>query len=235
MTAIHASAGARFVRYSPQVNIVYEGNSLMAGLGATGGQTLPVQMANAAPLTGAGTVSTNLAVSGSTWSDMTTRAGGVDAAWAAGKTNILVLWEHLNSICAGGLTAAQSASAMATYIAARRAVHPWIVVSLTMLPCEGYSGVMTNQTLRDQYNSIMTACDNLIRANPTAYGVDALVDVRQAGSVFAIPAYLPANFDATGAIWNEAAGSRVHLNNAGYGLVAPMVNAVLTKLRRRPH
>lgn len=223
------------MRYSPQVNIVWEGNSLVSGVGSTGGQTLPLQSSSNAPIANTGTGITNLSVSGSTWAAMEARASGVNAAWVNGKTNILVLWEHVNSICAGGLTAQQSANAMRDYIAARRAVHPWIVVGLTMIPCEGYIGVMTTQALRDQYNSIMTTCDNLVRADPAAYGLDALVDVRQTGSVFAIPAFLPANFDATGAIWSEAAGSRVHLNNAGYGLVAQMVNAALTKRRLRPH
>lgn len=224
-------AGRPRLTFDSNVNVVWDGNSLVYGKGSTGGQTLPVQTAGKAPMSGSGASSSAYAANGHKWSDMEAGASQVDTAWASGKTNVLIFWEHINSIWVGGLTAAQSIEQMRQYIANRRAAHPWIVVTLTCLPAEGYDTEWTQAT-RDAVNASLDAVNATLRADRTALGIDALIDVRRPGSVFNISSYTAADFNSTGAVWMETVGTRLHLNNTGYGLVADMVAEALGGLRR---
>ena len=220
------------VAFNSDVNIVWDGNSLVFGKGSTGGQTLPVQTAALAPVVGSGATTSAFATSGHNWSDMEAGAAQVDGAWVAGKINILIFWEHINSIFVGGLTAEQSIEQMRQYITNRRALHPWIVMTLTCLPAEGY-GTAWTQATRNAVNAKLDAVNATMRADRAVLGIDSLIDVRKQGSVFNINSYTTADFDSTGAVWLESAGTRLHLNNAGYGLIAAMVSDGLKNLRKR--
>lgn len=71
----------------------------------------------------------------------------------------------------------------------------------------------------------------MLRANYRALGIDALVDVRQLGSSFQLPDYTDASFAAL-PHWYEGS-FRVHLNDAGYAVVAQMVAPVMRRLPLR--
>lgn len=115
------------LKFDSNLNLVFDGNSLIAGVG---GQDIPRITAKTAPLsvashpvsqsydatllvnnaayikrqTDKGIIVLNLAVSGQTWQNMDGLGGSgqtsadVDGAWVSGKTNVLVLWEGTNSI-----------------------------------------------------------------------------------------------------------------------------------------
>lgn len=212
------------------VNIVWDGNSLVYGKGSSGGQTLPVQTSALAPVAGSGAATSSFATNGHKWSDMDAGATQVDGAWVAGKTNILIFWEHINSIWVGGLTPDQSIEQMRQYIANRRALNPWIVLTLTCLPVEGYEATWSQLT-RDAVNAKLDAVNAAMRSSRALMGLDALVDVRKQGSIFNISSYTTAEFDSTGAVWMEPSGTRLHLNNTGYGLIAGMVADALFSVR----
>lgn len=218
------------VNFSANTNVVWHGNSLVAGNGASGGQTLPVQVAARAPMAGSGAATSNFGVNGQNLDGMlSTAPGTVDAAWVSGKTNVLIMWEVTNSVFGTLKTASQTQTLITNYVAARKAAHPWSVLYLTTIPrCAG--GNVTDQTSRDNLNGIMTTVDAYVRANYKSMGIDAVCDVRQAGSPFAFTDYLPATFDAIQSLWSEGSGAQIHLNNAGYGVVAGYVASALRRL-----
>ena len=227
-----AQLGRPRVSFSSATNVVWHGNSLVAGVGSTGGQTLPVQVAALAPMAGSGASTVNGGVNGQDWGGMqSTAASVVDAAWVSGKINVLLLWETTNSVFGYLKTASQTQTLIADYVAARKAVHPWTVLHLTTIPRAG-GGNVTDQTARDNLNAVMASVDTYVKANYRGMGIDAVCDVRQAGSPFAFANYLPATFDAIGSLWSEGTGAQIHLSNAGYAVVAGYVAEAMRRLPR---
>lgn len=230
---------APWLRFGPNVNIVCDGNSLMYGQGASyvGGvrQNAIVQASQLPPLAGTGTLIPSVAISGQTWAQMASAASDVDGAWVDGKTNVLLLWETTNAICSqySNQTPAQCLNAIRNYVTARRAARPWIIACLTTIPRE-YGFAVNDQATRDAKNADMLTVDAALKANPGSYGLDRVIDARRAGSPFAFSSFTGADFDAAGNIWQEAAGQRVHLNDAGYAIVAAMIATDLRRLPRRP-
>jgi lysophospholipase L1-like esterase len=212
-------------------NVVVDGNSLVYGQGSTGGNNMPAQLAAMSPLSGNVAV-TNLGISGQNLSQMRTNCADVDAAYVAGKQNVLVVWEGTNSLNYGG-SVAQAYSDTSLYCAERLALNPWIIVLMTTLP--RYNQGAT-QSATDDYNAKLASYNAQILAGYKSMRAKAIVDVRQTGSPFAFSDYQFATFDqpATSGLW--AAGEtlqRIHLSNAGYGVIAQMVANVLKRLPRR--
>lgn len=232
MPAHLALRSGGFLRFSSSVNVVWDGNSLVFGVGSSGGQKLPTQVAALAPMAGSGAAVFNAGVSGQTWANMISGASDVDGQWSAGKTNVLVLWETTNAVCNTSKTSAQVQSEIATYIAARRAAHPWVIVGLTTIPREA-AGTITDQTTRTAQNLVMADVDSAMIAG--AMDFDRIVNVRQAGGPFNFAGYETIDFDSSGAVWNESSGGRIHLNNAGYAVVAGYTADVLRTLPRITH
>ena len=210
---------------SSTVKVVFDGNSLVQGVGAT---STPLPTAFAAQVPGLASV-TNLGGSGRTWRQMNGLDGGssaaVDAAFDASKTNVLFAWETTNSVFNAGRTAAQTIQDAADYIAARRAAHPgWRIVLLTSIPRQ--PGLTQNQA--------MAAVDAAFLANYRAMGDDAVVNVRRPGSYFNFADYSDATFanDPSG-YWFEAAGGRVHLRDPAYLLIAGWCREAFKRLRAR--
>jgi hypothetical protein len=219
------------VRHAGGSNTVWDGNSLFAGVGASSGANrVPEKTGSLAPLAGTGSTVVNLGVSGQTWRQMdgldSGNAADVDAAWVAGKTNILIVWETTNAVFNAGRTGIQAAQDEAQYIADRKAVHPWKVVALTTIPRQNADA----QATLDAKNAELVAADNYMRRNYRSMGIDVLVDLRAPGSPFAFANYLPTTWDAQAGLWNEASGGRVHLSDAGYLIVAQMVASGLRRI-----
>lgn len=224
------------LRYSSSVNIVFDGNSLVYGDGAT--VPLPQVVAGRAPISGSGAAMTNLGIDGQTWRQMDGLDGGssadVDGAYAPGKTNILIAWETTNAVCNTHRSATETIGDLTSYIANRKAVHPdWHIVLMTTLPRQAGSQLGTDQASIDTANATLNAVDDHLRAHYRALGAQALVDVRAPGSPFRFTSYTPADFDATATYWSEASGSRIHLNDTGYLLVASMIALTLRRLSAR--
>jgi len=217
-------------------NIVFDGNSLVAGTGSTGGKTLPVQTAKLRPVNGTLTL-TNLGIGGQTLRMMngldTGSSADVDAAWVSGRVNVLVVWEATNSITVTTRTAAQSLQDLADYIAARQAVHTWDkVVVIGTIP-RYQTG--TSWASVDDINAQLDSFNASLVASPATYGATAYVDVRPVGGPFALPDYALATFERTETLplWatTDTVGWRIHLSDAGYayvaGLVAPKLQQVI--------
>lgn len=213
-------------RNSSLINVVCDGNSLTQGVGG-GSNPYPSQLACMSPLNGLITV-TNVGVSGNTTQQMTT-AARPDPYWVAGKTNVLIVWEGTNSILPGGgnRTPAQAASDMQAYLSARLALHPWLVVLINCLPRQA-----STESASFPLNNNLNSYNSLLAANYKSWGAKVLVDVRQAGSPFAMTDYTDAAFTTafgTG-LWASSDTPHVHLSGYGYNKIAQMVAAGLKQL-----
>lgn len=205
---------------SSDMNVVFDGNSLVFGIGATVGTLATRTMANA-PMAGSGASSSNVAISSQTWRSMNGLDGGstadVDGAWQADKYNVLVAWESTNTIN-GGRSPAQCLQDCADYIAARQAVHPWRVVLLTTIP---------RYTFED---ADLQSWNVLIKKTYRQIGADVLVDARVGRLNF--DGTTAAGFQATQDLWNEVS-AWIHLNDSGYQMVSEWITAGLRRLPAR--
>lgn len=188
---------------------IFDGNSLTAGSGSTGGQTYPVQTA---ALLGSGWDTVNVGVGGQSTAGMNTRAGQfVDAAenaWRSGE--IVVGWEGTNDLFLGA-TPATSISRLTTYYSGRKA-EGYRVVVMTVLPRSSVGVSGTFEADRQTINASL-------RANWPTYA-DALVDV-------AADPRIGDQGDETDTTYYA---DLTHLNNTGYGVVASLVAPVLKAL-----
>ncbi|QJE03052.1 SGNH/GDSL hydrolase family protein [Massilia forsythiae] len=217
-------SSSAFQRYSGAgVNVVFDGNSLVAGFQASSqAKSTPSQMAALPPLSGAVSV-TNIGVSGQTINQMRGRGSQyADGAYVAGKKNILLAWEGTNTVCNNGSakTGLAAAADMASYVKERLAAHPdWVIVMMTTLPRFGIEA----WSIPDG-NAQLQAYDDYLRANWRAMGCKGLVDVRARGV-----------FTYTGptmsAVMSPYMAETIHCNDLGYGLIAQYC---ATGLRRLP-
>jgi hypothetical protein len=189
-----------------------------------------------------GCLLTNLGISGQTWRKMDGLDGyssaDVDGAFVAGSYNILWAWEGTNSIVAGGRTGMQAISDATTYIANRRAAHPWNKIVGGTVPPRMDS--TTDQPTVDNFNQQIDIYNAYLLANYKSMGFDAVFDVRQAGSPFNLPDYQIATFNANAAqpnspYWSaDANGLHIHLSNAGNDYVIRQCLApLIRRLTRR--
>jgi len=215
-------------------NYVMDGNSLVAGAGSTAGLTLTTQAAKLSPLNGT-TPIINLGVGGQTARMMNGFDGGssadIDAAFVAGRKNILLLWEGTNSIVINR-TAAQALQDMSDYIAARRLANAWDkVVVIGTIPRYQTGAYWADI---DVLNAHLVTFNESLSASPTTYGADAYVDVRASGSPFALPDYSLATFERTETLpmWatTDTVGWRIHLSNAGYAYIAQCLSSKLKQI-----
>lgn len=232
--------------FDSTLNIVFDGNSLVAGQG--GAQNIPRCMAMTAPIATSTSVGflpaptvvsspptiyqsskgvrlTNLGVNGQTWRQMNGLDVGssadVDGAFDATKTNILLAWEWTNAICNTKRTVAQVIQDATDYATARRAAHPWAkIFTGTALPRMDSS---TDQALVDSENALLDQVNTYLRTNYAAMGFDGIFDVRQAGTYYDMQGdYTIAHFNTMASdpntYWasNDTSGQHIHQNSNGY-------------------
>lgn len=217
------------MKFDADTNIICDGNSLTAGVG---GFAWPNGLKTREGFTTC-TIA-QFAVSGQTTLQMSSNAADIDGAWKDGKRNVLVVWEGTNSICNANpfRSAALAAGDMQAYIAARLALHPWIVLVGTCLPRQTAMG----QTQTTDQNTILDAYNALVRANYRAWGAKGLFDVRQAGSAFNVSDYQMASFetmaDSTGYWASGETNNHIHLSSPGYHHLID--NFIVPALKRLP-
>jgi hypothetical protein len=215
--------GARRLKMSSTVNIVWDGNSLVAGAGADNTTRCSAQVANLPPVAGSGAATANIGVSGQTWRQMNGLDSGlttdVESAWISGKKNVLICWETRNSIFTGR-TWQQAVQDGIDYIAARRLSKVWhSVILINCLPSYALDG---KAEALDSANAYMAA-------NFRAMGADILIDVQTPGSPFRFTGNSMLPFQLTQSLWAETS-NWTHLNAAGYAIVAGLVAGALRRL-----
>lgn len=211
-------------------NIVFDGNSLVAGVGASGPSGYLYNQVENMPFLN-GTPVQSFAVGGQTTADMRSRGWLVDAAYVAGKRNILIAWEGTNSIYnSGGMPARQAADDMALYLSDRRAAHSdWTVILLTTIARQPAGPWGTTNAA----NAVLLAYDDILLAEFRTLGADYLVHVRKAGSPFAIADFTSSTFENAPYISYEAPGevtAHIHLNDLGYSVVAGLIGQRLRRI-----
>lgn len=206
------------------VNIVLCGNSLFQDDGSS---NLITQLSDAYPIVGRGVTFTNLSANAATWQIMTaTQAANAKAAFNGAKKNILLTWETTNTILAGGTASTNLTDATAFFTAVKSGTAWDAILTAETIPREGG---WANQAARDTGNALMKTADSTLQAACAGLGV-TWVPLR-AGTVLDMATYVsPGDFDATGAIWQEAAGSRIHLNAFGDYIALPKWQAPLLQL-----
>lgn len=154
----------------------------------------------------------DLAVDGQQLPAMTTNAPStIDPKYSAARAkNIVIVWGGTNDIKLGGVTGATAYSRLQTYCAARRSAG-WKVVVLTLLPRE--AGASGFETERQSFNTS-------VRTNWATFA-DALADVGNDATIG------PNNADASTTYYQT---DRIHLTEAGYRIVAPLVKTALLTL-----
>lgn len=131
-------------------------------------------------LAGTGATVVSTAIGGQSWYDMAANASDVEAAYAAGKVNVLIAGETTNACVHGGggpiRTGAGAWADAAAYFAARKAAHPDIRTIVCGTPPIG--GGYGSPAINLEY----IAFDSLARAGHRAAGIDLFVDFRTAAT-----------------------------------------------------
>lgn len=187
-------------------NVVCDGNSLTAGVGATGGQSYPTQLL--ALIGGNARYRLlNKGVSGQTTPQMTADAAtDIDPQARDFLQPFCVAWEITNDIVVNGANGTTAYNNFVTYCTGRQAAG-FTVIALTVLDRVDFTS-----TMRGYRNDANTS----LRANWATFS-SALVDV----------AAIPELSDYTNTTYFT---DGVHLTNAGYALVADAVYDALVSL-----
>lgn len=203
------------------------GNSLMAGVGGT---PPSVYLPGQSPVSIGPSPVANVSVSSATAADLLGSVSAVTAAYVAGRTNVLIVWEITNSVQTGR-TAQQAVDDLFALAAACKAQRPWKVAVATAIPRYQWLdavGGPVSDAKSAALNAVLDSANSLLRAQFRANGCDLLLEMRRAGSPFALAAYNSANFaavqDASGNfLYLNESGSYVHLINFGYLEVAKVM------------
>jgi hypothetical protein len=204
-------------RFDNNTKIIWDGNSLFAGIGASSGAfNTPTQAMALHPFNQVSS-SVNLAISGQTWRQMNGLDGGssadVDAAYDPTKKNILICWEGTNAIYNVGRTGIQAAQDAGDYIAARKTLFPdLLIVVLTTIPRRGNTTLCNYLLEHDQY----------LKDNRQRLGIDLIIDIRQEIPLINFLGDSDPPFSATQSLWAESS-FWIHFNDYGYSLVSKAI------------
>jgi len=206
------------LKWDSSTNVVVDGNSITV-------YGFPLLLYGQEPVSTSGASTHECGVGGQTWRNMDGLDGGssadVDAAYVAGKRNVLVAWETTNQ-AAGGGTAQSIADSCAQYIANRRALHPdWIVMVLTSLPRYSTGNPALTQRLID--------VDDIMRRAWRSMGIDYLFDTRRMVPTLGFSGFSAADFQATQSYWNETS-DWLHPTMDGHALITRQVASALRAL-----
>lgn len=216
-----------------------DGNSL--AFLDSGNGTMIYRASLKSPLLGSRTTITNVSIDGQTTAQMTSNHADMDAAFNAAKTyNIAVVWEGTNSIAdyiqnQGFTVSAAVLAAVAdlqAYISAIKTAKAWSkIVVMNTIPRQG--GQPDGATLTN-LNTALVNYNAYIAANMALLGIDAICDLRQAGSPWAaLTTYTTAGFLAWQTTYNlffDASPNYIHNNDAGNEVAAGYLCATLSTL-----
>ncbi|HEX9105681.1 MAG TPA: SGNH/GDSL hydrolase family protein, partial [Longimicrobiales bacterium] len=189
--------------------VVFDGDSLTLGTGATGGQTYPAQTS---ALLG-GWPGVNLGVSGQRTDQMLADVvTDVDGRYSAGLANYLAAWCGTNDLYQS-VAADLALKYLAQYCSGRLA-RGYRVAVATLTPCSSIGTPAGFEAARQALNT------NL-RANWRAFA-DGLIDLGANATIG------PAGAELNPTYYQ---GDKIHMTNAGYGIVAGLAKTALLGLR----
>jgi lysophospholipase L1-like esterase len=194
--------------------MVFDGNSLTAGQGSTGGLTYPAQLITLLGGLGiTGIYSQNLGVGGQTTENMASDASTqVDTLINSSVSNILFAWEIGNDIYFNGdVSAAQTA--FQNYCTARRSAGWDKIIVIGLTPRNQSTSFGDDITA---FNTKLQSADTWLKANYGTFA-DAFVDIRADSRL---------SDYTNGAYYVDG----IHYTNAGYGVVAELAKNQLLLL-----
>jgi len=211
-------------------NIVFDGNSLVAGAGAST-QYLANKVHSFPILSSSGLSVKSFGIGSQTFANMSSNHSDIDSSFVSGRRNILICWEGTNSIYFGR-TGDQAASDGADYVNSVKSLNPsWEVYVLTTIPRRQ---IRNNGDSIEIFNFILEDYDSQIRSNWRSLGFNGFIDLREKGSPFRFTGYSTsdfANIDAYLASGEKSTNAfSVHLNASGYDLVAKFIEQKLRSI-----
>lgn len=207
-----------------QSKIIWDGDSLPSTHGTSAATRIPALVQGQL---GAGALSM-VAIGGQTIQDMIDSPADVDGAFDATKQfNVLFTFAGTNGMVDGPTVQAQR---MRTYLAARKAAHPELLIVLGgLIPRYEASAISINQR-----NDWMVEYNRLAASSWRTWGADAYVDLRPKGGRFDLPDWSWASFERpeTQPIWSSADAEDVdtHLADFGHAYIAPFFTAGARRL-----
>lgn len=203
-------------------NLVFDGNSLLAGAATTVPDRIGEKLLALAPINGAMTY-TNVAVNGRTFMGMLSAVANVHAAFVAGKQNLLFILEGVNTANAG-YDGPGIVTHCKNYVAAVKATHPGWRIFILIAPAfkdDANRPISPGNTAIDYYN-------DYVRSNYKRLGVEGFVETRPAGGPLAyVPPYVytESTFVKSGHYQDD-----LHLNGAGNAIVAQYIADMLPSI-----
>jgi len=160
------------------LNIVFDGDSLTFGTGATGSQDYPNYIKNKIGGQFKSFTFNSFGVSGQNTQDMISDAPAqIDPLVDGSKTNMIVAWEDVNAILNDGRTAQQNFDDFETYFSGRKTAGFDIgILILGYYPRKKLSGDYNQPTWNDSLFAIQEAYRELVR-NSTSNSWDLFVDL----------------------------------------------------------
>lgn len=212
MTPILGGRGP--LRINSSLNIIVDGNSIYSG-NYTAIATL---LLSSTPLSGTGATAVNCAASGFNWSTLSGHVSSVSAAYAAGKTNVLVVGETTNSIAnGGGRTAAEAWSDCLSYVAAVKATRP----DMRIILCGSLPARPAGDGTK---NAAMVAWDALALAGYRAAGISRFVNFR-ATTPFNVTGDVSGDYPTT--YWDA---DQVHPKDAAKTIMCDLMGRAIASL-----
>jgi len=198
-------------------NLVFAGNSLIAGDGATTAQRVANTLHNLPLLKNSGLTVKSYGIAGDSYTDMiVNQIASIQAAYEVGKKNILIHWEATNQIYLGNSTASQTVTHMLDFLSAVNTGQTWEHITLTCL----------HRWTDNAKNLVLQEFNGLVLNNHKNYGIKRVVDIRKGDSPFSGTGFTQADFDAYSAYTKNTevgTGNETHLNDAGYDKIAKMI------------
>lgn len=190
---------------------VFDGDSLTAGNGSTGGLNYPAQTQTQLGITG---TYQNFGVGGQTVASMNSDAvTQIDQEYSSSRTtNIISSWGGVNDLAASGYVDAPTTyNRIVAYAQARRSAGFKVIVS-TILP-QSATGPVDYETSRQTVN-------NLVRSNWTTFA-DGISDIASDSVVGQAGAELNSTYYQS---------DKIHMTNVGYGIAASYVTAAIKQI-----
>jgi len=216
---------------STKHNIVFDGNSLIAGTDV-GDQYLANRVHSLPILSSSGLTVKSYGVSGHNWSQMLATVSEVTSQFETGKRNILFIWESTNTLYNGTLTVNGIIASMQNYInAVKSSNSAWEIYNISTIARRQTSGGLTIT----QFNQVLLSVDDYVRKNYKAMGLAGQVELRLPNSPLYTPDFSDASFLTLDPYIFTGHNSSnnwiaVHLNQTGLNIVANLVSQKLRSI-----